>query len=167
LRFRFSGSGFRVSTGGLGFRVPGFGCRVSSLVFHFSFFVSRVPRRRLERPLLPSLRVMSLTCEARGGAAFRGLGGREGGRGARDFHHYFLAPLAAGRRPCGWGRCKAIWKREFKGARPVHQIFTMLKWIRTSRLSTKKSLSEVPVMFTTTFLPHAPQAGGPAFAVWG
>ena len=27
------------------------------------------------------------------------------------------------------------------GARPVHQTITMIKWIRTSRLSVKKSLS--------------------------
>ena len=35
------------------------------------------------------------------------------------------------------GRCKATWKREFKlpGARPVHLIITIIKWIRTSRLS--------------------------------
>ena len=28
------------------------------------------------------------------------------------------------------------------GARPLHLIITMIKWIRTSRLSIKKSLSE-------------------------
>ena len=31
------------------------------------------------------------------------------------------------------------------GARPVHLIFTMIKWIRTSRLSIKKSLSSADV----------------------
>ena len=30
------------------------------------------------------------------------------------------------------------------GARPVHLITTMIKWIRTSRLSTKDSLSQPP-----------------------
>ena len=39
--------------------------------------------------------------------------------------------------------CKATCKREFKshGARTAHQIITMMKWIRTSRLPIKKSLS--------------------------
>ena len=36
------------------------------------------------------------------------------------------------------------------GARPVHQIITMIKWIRTSRLSIKKSLAP----------PLVPAAGG-------
>ena len=30
------------------------------------------------------------------------------------------------------------------GARPVHQIISMIKWIRTSRLSIKNSLSSLP-----------------------
>ena len=30
---------------------------------------------------------------------------------------------------------------DFHGARPVHLIITMIKWIRTSRLSIKNSLS--------------------------
>ena len=32
-------------------------------------------------------------------------------------------------------------KSNSHGARPVHLIITMIKWIRTSRLSIKKSLS--------------------------
>ena len=31
-------------------------------------------------------------------------------------------------------------KTNFNGARPVHQILSMMKWIRTSRLSMKNSL---------------------------
>ena len=42
------------------------------------------------------------------------------------------------------GRCKATWKRESHGARPVHLIIMMIKWIRTSRLSIKNSLSAWP-----------------------
>ena len=40
-------------------------------------------------------------------------------------------------------RCKATWKRKFKshGARPVHLITTMMKWIWTSRLSLRNSIS--------------------------
>ena len=36
---------------------------------------------------------------------------------------------------------KATWKRKFDGARPVSLIITMVKWIWTSRLSIKRSLS--------------------------
>ena len=41
------------------------------------------------------------------------------------------------------GRCKATWKGNSNshGARPVHLIITMIKRIRTSRLSIKNSLS--------------------------
>ena len=37
-----------------------------------------------------------------------------------------------------WGLC---WHSNSHGARPVHLIITMIKWIRTSRLSIKNSLS--------------------------
>ena len=33
----------------------------------------------------------------------------------------------------------------FYGARPVHLVITMIKWIQTSRLPMKKSLSHSPV----------------------
>ena len=44
---------------------------------------------------------------------------------------------------CQKGRNKAAWKSEFEshGARPVHQIISMIKWIQTRRLSIKLSLS--------------------------
>jgi len=32
------------------------------------------------------------------------------------------------------------------GARPVHQIISMIKWIRTSRLAIKNSLSLIPIV---------------------
>ena len=32
-------------------------------------------------------------------------------------------------------------KSDFHGARPIHQIISIIKWIRTSRLSIKNSLS--------------------------
>jgi len=35
----------------------------------------------------------------------------------------------------------AAWDSNSHGARPVHLIITMIKWIRTRRLSIKKSLS--------------------------
>ena len=37
-----------------------------------------------------------------------------------------------------WSR---TWPRSSHGARPVHQIISMIKWIRTSKLSIKNSLS--------------------------
>jgi len=37
--------------------------------------------------------------------------------------------------------CSRAWNSNSHGARPVHLIFTMIKWIRTSRLSIKKTLS--------------------------
>ena len=36
------------------------------------------------------------------------------------------------------------------GARPVHLIITMIKWIRTSRLSMKNSLSQPPCTLTSS-----------------
>jgi hypothetical protein len=34
-----------------------------------------------------------------------------------------------------------MWNSDSRGARPVHLIITMIKWIQTSRLSIEKSLS--------------------------
>ena len=38
-------------------------------------------------------------------------------------------------------RLPAKWNSNSHGARPVHQIITMIKWIRTSKLSAKNCLS--------------------------
>jgi len=50
------------------------------------------------------------------------------------YHHSLRPPTLCTR---AQGECEA------HGARPVHLINTMRKWIRTSRLSIKNSLSEV------------------------
>jgi len=48
------------------------------------------------------------------------------------------------------------------GSRPVHLIITMIKWIRTSRLSIKNSLSETPLQRSGLYRYNSPLvvAGG-------
>ena len=50
---------------------------------------------------------------------------------------------------------QAVWFRVSHGARPVHQIISMIKRIRTSRLSIKNSLSRVEGFGVTAGTPPA------------
>ena len=76
----------------------------------------------------------------------RAPGGEVGGGG---LHLFMPAALAARTAPlpCGSG-C-----RELDGARPVHLIIKMIKWIRTSRLSIKNSLCMVQCPWFRGFTP--------------
>jgi len=61
-----------------------------------------------------------------------------------------LAGSAGAGGVCVWGRKVDVrlpgkGNPNSHGARPVHLIITMIKWIRTSRLSIKKSLSVLTV----------------------
>ena len=73
------------------------------------------------------------------------------------------APQSRGQRippspPCGWSstcihtqadtRLPGKGNSNFYGARPVHQIISMIKWTRTSRFSIKKSISSTSVRST-------------------
>ena len=70
--------------------------------------------------------------------------------GGGGLHRFMPADFAAriAPLPCGPG-C-----RELDGARPVHLIITMIKWIRTSRLTIKNSLCTVQCPWFRGFTPR-------------
>ena len=69
--------------------------------------------------------------------------------------------------------CTHLFSRHLHGARPVHQIISMIRWIRTSRLSRKKTLSQTLEAiympdYGHTHWSHLPQTGYEARGTeWG